>query len=114
MTDRISIPDYISGLTLDQCNRIIEVAGERILTLKGKGRVDVWTVSVHTVVFATLDQKAAIAWMAEALRLVVEQGKSLPAFSVESSWEWRADVEGMIAEHAKSTPAKFVQSLSTS
>lgn len=111
MTIRTSIPDYIAGLDISQCQTAIDYATARMQTLKEGGKVDVWTVSASVVEYASLDQRDAIAWMAEALRLMVLHNKGVHELKIESSFEWKSEAQEWVARHAKSTPERFVREL---
>lgn len=109
----MSISDYIAQLTMDQCQSAIHHAETRIRALQEGGKVDMWKVvtSGCLIQFASLDSREALAWLGEAVRLALEQGKELEEIKIDSDYDWKSEVERYVAAHSKATPARFVKDL---
>lgn len=106
--DRISTPDFIAGLNLDQLHRCVELANARIQKLKEGDKVEVFVVGDFCNYFATTSRKEALLWIVEAASYCATEDLPCDELSMQSHFMWPSEAEDYL-KSLDSKPSYFIK-----
>lgn len=107
-TDRISTPDFIAGLNLDQLDRCVELANARIKKLKEGDKVEVFVVGDFCNYFATTVRKEALLWISEVAAYCANEDLPCDELSMQSHFMWESEANDYL-KSLNSKPDYFIK-----